>query len=429
MLLNLSFVTQSLQNLLKYQIVASPAWPGGALTVSSLPPDRLKDVGDCLSIYLFHLAEEPSRKNSPGASADAPPVRYTPMGLQLTYILTAYSAKELDAATYFEQLVMGLGVKTLRDTPMIDDTTFVGPNQVLAPGLRNLHNRFRLTLEPVTSNDAPHYWTAGQQPLRLAAYYQANATLLEPWDAGSYAPPVLQYGVFSLLRGGPRIDTTVSTVTYVTPDGVTHQADMRPAEAAVGQNVSLLGSALRGDAATVTLSNPFWPAPVDADAAWAVKATDTRVTFTVRNAIGPGLPPQTVAPGNYTVHVTTTERRTLPDGRVRDFDKVSNEAPFAVVPTATASALDPQHQGTITGGLFADPVLVKADAVQVLFGFDLLTAVPPPGPPLLAPGTFTVQDSAHIRFRVPASALSGDARLLRVFVNGVESAPQWVTVP
>src|ERR1700736_2004493 len=116
MLLDISLVTKALQNLLKGRFETSPGFTR-TVNISALPPDRLKEVDDALGVYMFHLTEDAHFKNAPPVGTATPPVATTPMTLQLYYVITAHSKIPEDEASYFEQQVMGLAVKTLRDTP------------------------------------------------------------------------------------------------------------------------------------------------------------------------------------------------------------------------------------------------------------------------------------------------------------------------
>src|SRR5438105_14415978 len=112
MLLDIGAVTQTLLNVLKASVPKAPVWPTGeTFTPTPNPPDRL--VGkNSAGLYLYHLIEDPQTKNLTPLPGARPDVRFTPMGLQLFYLLRAHSdITEPDKATLREQLIMGLSVK------------------------------------------------------------------------------------------------------------------------------------------------------------------------------------------------------------------------------------------------------------------------------------------------------------------------------
>ena len=100
-LLNLSLVTEALIRLIRLQVKDSPAWSGAEPPVSPLPPDKV--TGGGLGLYLYHLTEDAQYKNLPAPAGNTPPVRYTPMGLTLYYLLSAHSAAEDENAYYQSQ--------------------------------------------------------------------------------------------------------------------------------------------------------------------------------------------------------------------------------------------------------------------------------------------------------------------------------------
>ena len=168
-LLDLSLVTRALINLVRESIEGSPAWAASkVLNVTPLPPDRL--TGEhTVGLYMYHVVEAAQHKNMPPTGSTVPPVRFTPMGLNLHYQLTTRSDLNEPAGPFEEQLMMGLAMKALRDTPVIDDATRVRGVTIMPSDALSADNRFRMTLQPLPHTDAVTYWTAGSSPLRLAA--------------------------------------------------------------------------------------------------------------------------------------------------------------------------------------------------------------------------------------------------------------------
>src|SRR5258707_15649928 len=112
MLLDIALVTETLMNLLRMQIATSPEFPKVApLDVQAVPPDRL--TGDhSIGLYLYHITEDAQYKNLAGPGQDIPPVRFTPMGVNLYYQLTAHSDLPVaSTATQNEQTMVGLAIK------------------------------------------------------------------------------------------------------------------------------------------------------------------------------------------------------------------------------------------------------------------------------------------------------------------------------
>jgi hypothetical protein len=416
-LLDVSAITKTLLNVLRAAIPASPVWPGGqVLNTSPHPPDKLSGP-NTVGLYLYHVAEDAATKNVPPMRSAPPDLRFTPMGLNLFYVLRAFSDLE-DESTYREQLIMGLAVKALRDYPTIDDETRVNGATVLDVDLQKKENRLRIVLQPVPPSEAVSYWTAGQAPIRLAAYYQVSIVLLESDDVDLRIGRVLDYGVFSFLGLGPRLDSSASEVGFTTPDGVARTVKAVPAQAAAGQQVEFLGSGFTGGRVGLAIRGPRWANFVEVDATWGVVATTDRVLTTVQ-PLANGTP---VPPGVYEASVILTRRIVEPDGRVRDVAATSNVTPFTVIPGVTnvVAAGPPSTQFAVMGSGFT-----PAAAVEVYVGAERL--VPHALP--LADGQFHIDGDKKITLRLPAGLASGSTPPLRILVNGATAPPWWVKVP
>ena len=424
--LDLSLVTDAFLRLIERGINTSPEWPspGPLATVVAHPPDRLG--GDfTVGFYLYSITEDPHHKNAPAPGDQSLPLQFTPMPLQLYYLLTAHSDLAGDASTTREQLMMGLAMKALRDQPYIDENSFVGPVRIFSNALVGRGNKFRITLHPTTPHDAVQYWTAGSQPLRLSVHYHVSVVFLEP-DRPTAPGRVLSYGVHSLLRGAPHLDHSLNRVAYTLPDGTTPTVVLRPAEAALGGDIEFRGSELTDDETRLLIQHSSWAQPIEADAStWGVTASASFVLARVAEFAGT----EPVLPGQYFATVVAVSNRTMPGGAVRRFETPSNQVPFAVAPRIDALAFP----GTLSGRSF-NPAILTGDAIQMFIGVDRLTRItpnpPPPAPPAPpAGGQFQVIDNTTIQFRVPATAVSGSVVPVRLIVRGVESAPRWETLP
>ena len=235
-LLDLSSITKALTNLLKYYFMASDIWStmGTSPTISPQPPDELNI--DAVGLYLYHISEDNQYKNLSAPGNDIPPVRFVPMGLNLFYQLTAHSSAD-ETGTYKEQKMMGIAIKALHDYPIIDDSTAIVDlsetnNTVFPSDLQGNDNRLRIVLQPIAHNEAMNYWSAGNKPPRLAAYYQVSVVLLEPEEIQSRSSRVLTYGVQTFVDGAPRINSCKNTLSFTMAGQTqTRELEVRPAQA------------------------------------------------------------------------------------------------------------------------------------------------------------------------------------------------------
>lgn len=421
-LLDLSLVTQTFVTLISTHVTASDAWNAlNTLTVDPQPPDKLEGE-NILGFYLYHASEEMKAKHAyiPGVSDN--PVRYTPMGLHLYYILTAHSDLDGAQSALREQLMMGLAMKALHDNPLVTDDTVISGTQVMAPLLRGNDNAFRIAMLPVKPEDAVNYWTAGSSPQRLTAYYHVSVIQLEPDDPAIRAGRVYSYNVYVLPSDSPRIDATENVITFTLPTETEPRSlALRPAQVTYNQPVTVIGSAFTGDRIALLLRRADWESAVAVDAAWDVSYTASRINATIRD-VADGVD---IVPGIYAASVRVERWRTTPTG-TKILDSTSNESPFAIAPLiSTVSVPDGAGRFTVTGGIFAHPDIL-AGMVQVYVGAAKLTAGDFTN---LQEAEFGVENANTLHARLPSGFVSGDRLSLRIIVNGAETAPRWVTVP
>lgn len=419
MLLDLGKVTQTLLNVIKAAVPKSSAWPlGQMLDASPNPPDRLAG-NNALGLYLYHLGEDPATKAwvpMPGAPPD---LRFTPMGLQLFYLLRAHS--EIDnppgEGTLREQLIMGLAVKALRDYPIIDDTTEVFGTPVLDGKLTNKDNRLRLTLQPIAPSEAVSYWTADKALLRLTAYFAVTIALIEPDDVQLRTGRVSRYGVDVFTDGTPYLDSSLAKISFTPPDLPLQTVETKPAQVPIGGELELLGSGLVGDRVELAIQRGDWPEFVKVGPSWGVVATDDKLFARADDVAGTS----PITPGIYAAVVIVTRTFTLPDGSTRDYAKRSNATPFTITPNVTSivPAL-PAATFTVNGRGFT-----PAAGVEVYLGATALVANP--GAP--GPGEFQRVDDHTLVVSWPTGTPPGTTALLRICVAATESPPRWVVAP
>ncbi|MEI7897514.1 MAG: DUF4255 domain-containing protein [bacterium] len=445
-LVDISLVTNALISLINAKIDESELYSDADIKpkVTSQPPDKLKEdnLGKCLGIYLYHISEDPHYKNLPPPGADAPPVRYSPIALNLFYQLTAYSKTESSQGTYDEQKMLGIAIKALHDYPVIDETTKVNNTEIFPPDPKHKGNLLRITLQPIEPRDAVSYWTAGSSPMRLALYYQVSVVFLEPEESQTRSGKVLRYGVFSFPGGSPRIDGCSNILTFKLP-GTTkmHEIELKPAQVPVGQDVFFKGSGFTGGTATLWLKNNKWEKSYAVDNLWNLTFSGKGAMITVVEKIidetGNIIP---IFPGIYTAAVKVTKQITIPDGSVRELEHLSNECPFTVssmiygtVDNLIGFPAGADKTITVEGYAFpAEEVLEPLfPALNVYVGTFRLKGIK--STQALTAGDFKVEKNSGgmnvIRLLMPAETDADHTTTffpLRVFVNGAESPPNWI---
>src|SRR5262245_49320494 len=224
---DLSLVTTTLLRLLKARVdqmwagffpPSPPNPPPPSIRYSGVSSNTLS--GDqALGVFLYHTNEDPHFKNAPHVFQDQPPVRFTPMGLQLHYQLISHAADlgDPDSAAIRSQRLFGLALKALHDFPSLDRNTQIGGTLIFPPELQGTENVMRITLKNIPANEATSFWNPGDQAVRLAAYYEVSAALLTPDRPQMRAGRVLRYGIQVFVNGAPRLDTSRSTVRFRIP--------------------------------------------------------------------------------------------------------------------------------------------------------------------------------------------------------------------
>lgn len=429
-LLDLSLITRCFTTLLTDRIPLYPDWPAlTPLLVSAGPPD-LVNAPNALSFYLYHVREDAHTKAQDWPPNDPLPLRFRPMGVTLYYVMSPRSNNnDPHLRALADQLAMGLALKTMHDLPYIDDTTTVdtggGPALLMPLGLRGRSNRLRVVLQPTPAAEATQYWQAGMIPLRLAAYYEVAATLLEPDEPQLRSGRVLTIGLQTTVRRQPQIQRTVNHITFTPPGELdARQLEISAAEVPYGSTLEIEGADLKGDATALLIAHRDFVQPVEVDAAWNLATDGNTLSVTVQPAAGI----QPLLPGIYGAIVRTTTRFRLPDGSQRDFDTFSNQSGFAIAPRIV-SVTGAGPVLTITVDSFEPHAIASGDILLFAGATRLARVAAAPGAgefftPAAPPAAVTT-----ILFRFPAGFVSGSIVPLRLIVRGAESGPWWEAVP
>src|SRR5262245_19747182 len=127
-LTDISRVTTAITTLAR-QAIARDNFPDDFDVTAAPPEDETNAAPNVINFYLFHLAEDPHRKNLPPrrpVRAESP-VQYTEMGLTLNYGVTARNTNATGGGdrALIEQRLLGFVARAFHDFPVITDDTVV----------------------------------------------------------------------------------------------------------------------------------------------------------------------------------------------------------------------------------------------------------------------------------------------------------------
>jgi hypothetical protein len=463
-LIDLYKVTKTLADLLTQNITKhiDPSLET-LLNVVAMPPEKVENPSNTLSLYLYHVAEDPYYKNVLGPGSDMPNVAKAPMALSLFYILTAPHETDSTFDAQTQQKLMGYALKTFHDFPVITDRTRIGGTLILDPDLRGKDNTLQVILRPVSPEDAIAFWsTEDTRTARLSAYYEVRVVMLEPEEPKTMPGIVLNLGTFLMQMGAPHLSASQSLVRFKIPEqngGAVHQVEATPARVTLDNATTapeapnpllLLGANLTtGRSRSLVLKNSIWakwPPPdgpieqaivdLDQNPGWRVACQTERVTVALAPTLRHVRPDATmvdlpVLPGFYSAMVRAVVDEKVISNVLQQISVSSNEVGFAVAPRITGHDV-PDANGTLRIALGPefdplDPNLPE-EAIQVIVDGEVYTRVS--ADPPVNPGAFFVTNrpanAIRLKPHFAVTVTQPEAHPLRLIVNGAEAAPFWI---
>lgn len=439
-----------------------------AVNVSAAPPEDEPTEPNTISLHLFHMIEDPHRKNLPPVRpvASATPVQHTQMGLILNYVITARNTTATDrsARALTEQRLLGFVARALHDFPVITDTTVVpsvppnppNPPVLQVANLSGRDNEIEVILRPVAIDEGMNFWSAEQdRPARLALFYEVRVILLDTPPMTSTTGVVLSLGGFVSVSGQPFLEAVQSLVGFALPPLVP-PADPTPRLQFVRANparVALFpvgavppevpadnnrfrieGADLRDERTSLALRGPAGigaAAPTErsfrialdgsANPTWSVDVRDTEIAVAMRqdveNEEGTVL---TLYPGLFSLRIVTA--RQLPgDPLGRRIEQSSNEVVFAVIPqVATVTSLGGpaaarRFRLTVFGAYLRDELDLQLSVGGAVLRRDAATATA---------GNYDLVNTSAIEFAVNTSGRRSPLPV-NLLINGAGSTPAW----
>lgn len=385
---------------------------GSPVTVSALPPDRIKIGNDekaQLNLFLYHVAPNGGWRNVGLPARDDRGERLSnpPLALDLFYLLTAYGKADFEG-----EILLGYAMQMLHETPVLTRDAIrraLAPaspvsGSILPPALAALAasdlaeqiEQIKLCPQAMSNEEMSKLWAATQVSYRPSAAYQASVVLIESRRSTRSALPVRARNLYVVPFRQPTIEQIVSQAGPNLP--ITS-----------GATIQVIGRQLRGAITLVRVGEIELTPPPE-------NITDTLITIVL---------PATLRAGVQGVQIVQQQPMGTPPVPHRGVE--SNVAAFVLRPTVTASVGNVQGSGTnprsanITVNF--TPNVGKNQRVVLL-----LNEVQPPAdrparaysfsaPPRNQPNA--PDDSASIVFAV--QGVMAGTYLVRVQVDGAES--------
>jgi hypothetical protein len=161
----ISDVTQTLEELL-----VNGQLPKSSFDVSLKSPADEKVTNSMkpkVNLFLFRVSENPFAKNQDWQPVGADLLRYPPLALNLSYVLTPYAENKLD-----ELRVFGEAMRVLYENSIV-------PAAALRGGLENTAEELKVDLCQMTLEQQTQVWSALGQPYRLSACYEVRMVLID----------------------------------------------------------------------------------------------------------------------------------------------------------------------------------------------------------------------------------------------------------
>jgi hypothetical protein len=428
--LDLSVVTDVLTTMLGNCYDQSPMWTvnGGdiqkfTIDISGSAPDTIRDLGQCqLSLYLFHVSQDPHQRNSPVVGPRARTIPAQPLSLDLYYLLSAFSQSDY----HQEQQAMSIALKCFHETPIVRTNVLIP-----VPPPTSQPEEFTLTMEVETVDTLSRLWQSITISMRLAAIYKVSVVFITPpTPAVALAKPVQPRGIglavnpatFPFATNGQLIGT-YRKIAYASPHSSVANPDIvsydsSAATVAAGQTLILYGSSLSdGNGNHNPTANRLYLIPPG--------GIEQEVTNWIVPDLNPNPPPVTrvddsrltvqlqapfPAPGVYQLAVGSD----ISKGDTADYR--SNPVPICIA--AAISGMPAPPAPPVLGANTFNGTGFVSGSTEVLLGPFPLTEAPPGN------GTFQITGGTKIDFQ-PLGGLPSGLYAVRVRVNRVESDPSW----
>jgi Pvc16 N-terminal domain len=127
--------------------------------------DKPKTSG--LSVFLYRVAENGELKNRPPEQVSPSRLRFPPLPLNLSYLITPLTASAENDHRLLSRVMQVLHANSIVKGPLLQGA------------LAGSDEELRVTLNPLSLEDANKLWTSFMRPMRLSASYEVKVVYID----------------------------------------------------------------------------------------------------------------------------------------------------------------------------------------------------------------------------------------------------------
>jgi hypothetical protein len=133
-----------------------------------------------LSLFLYHIVENPYMKNQPMERIGEKKLKYAPLSLNLYYLLTPKSTKDSeDIKGWDEHAILGRAMQVLYDNSILEGPDLKGLLEANYSDFYDKIGQVRIILNSLSLDDLTKIWGAMDTPLMLSASYEVRVIMIE----------------------------------------------------------------------------------------------------------------------------------------------------------------------------------------------------------------------------------------------------------
>ena len=249
-----------------------PLGSQGPVTITAEAPDRIKtdvvDLPDQINLFMYHVTPNAAWRNWDMPSRDAAGNRVSnpPLALDLYYLVTAYSQKELYADVLLGYAMQYLHEIAVLTSQRIQDALSTPPPEVpilSAADVLDQVEQIKIVPHAMGTEEMSRLWMAFQTSYRPSAVYQVSVVLLQNRRPAASALPVLTIGPWNTTWKQPAGITANPNLAAPLPTLVAAVPPNKQPAVRMGETLTLTGYQLAAGPAVLRFTHTLTGATND----------------------------------------------------------------------------------------------------------------------------------------------------------------------